>query len=379
MPKLPAIGQHGLRMTWARGAPRVCAALSGAVRGRPTEKGTLTPPPLLSLPQPRWLRGVAFAVLGVVLVLFVPASYVFDNGSHLEFGRALYHHRLDVIPFGIDTATAPDGRSYSPAAPGMGALVAVGFTVVGEAMTHQALPVLAALFLIYVAADVAGLGLGLAALLVLAPPLQYYVHGLSDVSMSAALILCAATARSDRIAGLAAGFIPVFDYRLMPLTLVAFSARATVLPALIGWAILALYHTAAFGAPWRVAQQYVTAFPWSNTLWGMYGWWTPWQGLAEVLLATGISDPVRMRIGEPRYALLVVAPWLVLAPFGWWWVRSRRYVVALALSAATAALLCTHRTVIPRYLVPLVPLWIVPTLRVFRGRSRGEGARSVSV
>jgi hypothetical protein len=158
----------------------------------------------------------------------------------------------------------------------------------------------------------------------------------------------------------------------MPMTLVAFSARAAVLPALVGWAIVGLYHTLAFGAPWRFAQQYVTAFPWSNTLLGMYGWWTPWRGADEVLFASGITDPVRAHIGEPRYALLVIAPWLVLAPFGWWWVRTRRYAVALALSVALAALLCTHRTIIPRYLVPLVPLWIVPTLRAFRGRGAAD-------
>jgi hypothetical protein len=313
------------------------------------------------------MRVAALAVIAVALVAFVPASYVFDNGSHVALGRALRRGHLDVEPFGIDTATGPDGRSYSPAAPGMGALVAVGISVVGETLTHQALPVLAALFLVVVVADIVGLGLGIGALVVLAPPMQYYVHGVSDVSMSAAIILCAAACRSDRWAGLAAGFIPVFDYRLSPLTLVAFSSRAALLPALVGWAVLALYHTAAFGAPWHVAQQYVTEFPWSNNIVGMYGWWAPWQGASAVLFDTVIPDPVRARIGEPRYALLVIAPWLLLAPFGWIWVRSRRYAIALALSLATAALLCTHRTIIPRYLVPLVPLWIVPVLRAFRG------------
>jgi hypothetical protein len=321
------------------------------------------------------MRAAALAIIAVALVAFVPASYVFDNGSHLAFGRALRRGHLDVEYFGIDTATAPDGRSYSAAAPGVGALVALGIAVAGETLTHHALPILAALFLIVVVADVAELGLGVGTLLVLAPPMQYYVHGLSDVSMSAAMILCAAASRSDRLAGLAAGFIPVFDYRLLPLTLVAFSARAAVLPALVGWTLLALYHTIAFGAPWRVAQQYVTAFPWSNSIAGMYGWWAPWRGAGVVLFDWIIPDPVRQQIGEPRYALLVIAPWLLLAPFGWIWIRSRRYAVALALSLATAALLCTHRTIIPRYLVPLVPLWIVPALRTFRARGATDEHR----
>jgi hypothetical protein len=45
-----------------------------------------------------------------------------------------------------------------------------------------------------------------------------------------------------------------------------------------------------------------------------------------------------------------------------------------SLSLATAALLCTHRTIIPRYLVPLVPLWIVPALRALNGRAATDSS-----
>ena len=306
---------------------------------------------------------VLAAYVFAAVVPLLPHTYLYDNGMHLALGRALYHGRVDIEYFGIDTATGPDGRFYSPRAPAIGALVALGITITdNEDTARRAVPALACFALIIVLWLSAGVGLAAAALLALAPPLVYYVHGLSEVYLSAALILLAATCRSERVAGLAAGFIAFADYRLVPMTLLAFTSRAMILPALVGWGVLGLYHTMAFGAPWRLAQHYVTAFPWSNNLVGMYGWWPPWRGAGDIFLGVKIDEWMRNQVEEPAYGMLIVAPWLVLAPLGWIRVRSRRLALALGLSIAVAALTCTHRTGLPRYLAPLVPLWMAPIL-----------------
>src|SRR5262249_40024036 len=103
-----------------------------------------------------------------------------------------------------------------------------------------------------------------------APPLCIYAFDVTDTLFSAATVLVAACSRSQVVVGLAAGAIPLFNYRIAPLALLALSSRRAVVAACVPLALLAVFNILCVGAPWRVGQMYVGGeHPWAQSLNGL--------------------------------------------------------------------------------------------------------------
>ena len=284
----------------------------------------------------------------------------FTHPGHLALARALASGHVAVAAgFGGDTAIGVDGGYYWGNAPGFGALYALGIRAVGETIATRAVP-LAAVLLLYGALVWAGVDGALAALLLLTAPLSFYTVLPNETLLSAATVLVAAEAEHPVVQGVASSAILLTNFRLAPLTLLACASRRSLLAALPLWALVAVWNTICFGAPWAWGVAHIPHFP-GQDLGTLFGVRSVGDGLVELLVASAPASTNPM--GEARYGLLAVAPWLALAPLGWLAVRRFRLWGALGLSWVTVLLFATLRSPTARYLAPLVPLWLTPLLR----------------
>jgi hypothetical protein len=154
----------------------------------------------------------------------------------------------------------------------------------------------------------------------------------------------------------------VYAWRMVSWRALVWIALGAAVPALI----LAAYHTAAFGAPWKLAYSYST------------------QGARHVgFMGIGVPDWTALQaiIASPFRGILFSTPWLALAlPGAWRLWRSGKCAETITCAAIVVLFVWMNASLVdwyggwgvgPRYLVPCLPfaavlaggMLVVPVLR----------------
>jgi hypothetical protein len=296
-----------------------------------------------------------------------------NDGSHLALGLSLSEGRVALEQYAgyasIDHAVR-DGVIYSDRAPGLALLLAPLLWLGWDPRLLPAAAYGATLAVMYgwmrrdgcsvAAASATSVLTGATLMLRYAPVL--FAHTLAGFLLTLGARLVTGRTRHGWAVGLLVGWAGITEYGLALLAIAGSLVAWRVRPSwYVGLAVpvsaAALYHWAAFGAPWRTSQAYQASFDAARSLGGTFGG-PLWAGMHSFVWYGYDAWGFR------NWGLIVLSPVIVLAPLG-----LLAYGLRFRWQAALLAVVCVGYMTLysmhvafgagtsdSRYFVPFLPL-----------------------